>query len=55
VLKAEKKVWRRVRKSHQKEAAGAAGAGLMQIECGEITNHATTSVRKTIEMIISAM
>jgi hypothetical protein len=32
---AEQKIGARVRKSRQKEAAGAAGAGLMQIECSE--------------------
>jgi hypothetical protein len=32
---AEQKVAARVRKSRQKEAAGAADAGLMQIECSE--------------------
>jgi len=34
VLKAEGRCERRVRKSRQKEAAGAADAGLMQIEWG---------------------
>jgi hypothetical protein len=35
MLNAEKGVRRRVRKSRQKEAAGAVDAGLMQIECSE--------------------
>ena len=34
-LRMEEGVRRRVRKSRQKEAAGAADAGLMQIECSE--------------------
>ncbi|PYX12537.1 MAG: hypothetical protein DMG84_21495 [Acidobacteria bacterium] len=33
---AEQRVGARVRKSRQKEAAGAADAGLMQIEWGEV-------------------
>ena len=32
---AERRMWARVRKSRQKEAAGAADAGPMQIECSE--------------------
>src|SRR5262252_6124136 len=35
MLKTERSVRRRVRKSRQNEAAGAADAGLMQIEWGE--------------------
>ena len=50
MLKAARSVRRRVRKSRQKEAAGAADAGLMQIECSETEGLKLAGVVKAAEV-----
>jgi len=50
VLKAARSVRRRVRKSRQKEAVGAADAGLMQIECSETEGLKLAGVVKAAEV-----